>query len=226
MHDMKHKSMEKFGDICELKHQILKFIDSQTASGLTFDPTEVAVMGEYVDMIKDLAEAEKYCQEACYYESVVEAMDEYGDNPRMGYNPNRNAKGQYTSRGGYSDMDSDGRSSGSSRGMNRSQSGNRRSGYMPDPDMYGRYDMRMDDPHMDDSDWDDRYGRPFNEFRKAKRHYTQTHSAEDKEKMKEHANEHMMESMTTIREIYDNADPDLKKRMKSDLTKLASEMTV
>ena len=44
--------------------------------------------------------------------------------------------------------------------------------------------------------------------------------------MKEHANEHMMETMMTMREIYEDADPDMKKRMKSDLTKLVSEMTV
>lgn len=231
MHDKKHKLMEKFNDICELKHQLLHYVMGEVATGFSGNFEEVKILGEYVDMIKDLAETEKACHEACYYESVVEAMDEYGDNPRMGYNPNRNSMGQYSdgragNGGGNYNNDSDGRSSGSNRGSNRSQSGNRRSGYMPDLDMYGRYDMRMNDPRMDDSDWDDRYGRPFNEFRKAKRHYTQTHSVEDKEKMKEHANEHMMESMSTIREIYDNADPDLKKRMKSDLTKLASEMTV
>ena len=58
----------------------------------------------------------------------------------------------------------------------RSQTGNRRSGYTPD--------WRMMEQ---DSDWDDRYGRPFNQFRKAKRHYTaDSFSPEDKEKMKEH----------------------------------------
>lgn len=190
MHDKKHKSMEKFNDICELKHQLLHYVMGEVGNGLEADPRKVSVLGEYVDMIKDLAEAEKFCQEACYYESFVETMDEYSDNPRMGYNPNRNAMGEY----------SDGRG---------------RSGYTPD------WRMTEQDP-----DWDDRYGRPFNQFRKAKRHYTQTHSPEDKEKMKEHANEHMMASLATIREIYDNADPELKKRMKADLTKLAGEMTV
>lgn len=192
--------MEKFNDICELKHQLLHYVMDEVGSGLEGDPRKVSVLGEYVDMIKDLAEAEKFCQEACYYESFVETMDEYSDNPRMGYNPDRNAMGQYSDgRGRNSDSDS----------------GNRRSGYTPD--------WRMTEQ---DSDWDDRYGRPFNQFRKAKRHYTQTHSEQDREKMKEHANEHMMTSMATIREIYDNADPELKKRMKADLTKLAGEMTV
>lgn len=40
--------------------------------------------GQICDMIKDLAEAEHHCWEACYYKSVVEAMDE-GNGDRMGY---------------------------------------------------------------------------------------------------------------------------------------------
>lgn len=199
MHEQ-HKSMEKFNDICEMKHQILRFVAGEIGNGFSNNPQEVHILGEYVDMIKDLAEAEKECQEACYYESVVAAMDEYGDNPRMGYDRKRNSRGEYAP-----------------------MEGNQRLGFTPDWRMPDKDWMR---PGEEDADYDDRYGRPFNQFRKAKRHYTQTHSPEDKEKMKEHANEHMMESMSTIREIYDNADPELKKRMKADLTKLAGEMTV
>ena len=44
--------------------------------------------------------------------------------------------------------------------------------------------------------------------------------------MKEHANEHMAETMMTLREMWEDADPDLKTRMKADLAKLTSEMTV
>lgn len=60
----------------------------------------------------------------------------------------------------------------------------------------------------------------------AKRHYTETHSEKDRREMKDHANEHMAETMMTLREIWEDADPDLKTRMKADLTKLTSEMTV
>lgn len=194
----KHKSTEKLEDICSLKHDILHFVMGEVGTGFSDNPQEVHILGEYVDMIKDLAEAEKECYEACYYESVVAAMDAYGDNPRMGYNPSWRPMG----RDRYPEMDHEGRSSRTDRGM------------------------RMDDSHMDDPDWDDRYDRSFNQFRKAKRHYTRTHSEEDKMRMKEHANEHMMSAMSTIREIYDSADPELKKRMKTDLTKLTGEMTV
>lgn len=200
MHTKQHKSTEKFGDICELKHQILHFVMGEISTGFSENPQEVHILGEYVDMIKDLAEAEKECHEACYYESVVSAMDEYGDNPRMGYDPKRNAMGEYAPMGR-----------------------NERRGFTPD---WRMPDQNWARPGEDDMDYDDRYGRPFNQFRKAKRHYTQTHSPEDKEKMREHANEHLMATMSTIREIYDNADPELKKRIKADLTKLTGEMTV
>ena len=42
--------------------------------------------------------------------------------------------------------------------------------------------------------------------------------------MTRHANEHVADTMETVREIYKSADPDLKKRIKTDLTKLISEM--
>lgn len=207
-----HKSTEKFNDICALKHNMLHYVMGETEKGFEGDPMKVQVLGEYVDMIKDLAEAEKSCQEACYYESVVEAMenadmmDDYG---RMGYNPNRNRMGQY----------SDGRGSrrsgdGDSDGMPRMGTNNRR-GYMPD--------MRM----MMEDDWDEdepMYGKSFDRFRRAKRHYTKTHSEEDKMKMKEASNQHMMETMATLREMWDDADPDLRKRMKADLTNLMATM--
>ena len=207
-----HKSTEKFNDICALKHNMLHYVMGETEKGFEGDPMKVQVLGEYVDMIKDLAEAEKSCQEACYYESVVEAMenadmmDDYG---RMGYNPNRNRMGQY----------SDGRGSrrsgdGDSDGMSRMGANNRR-GYMPD--------MRM----MMDDEWDDDdtgYGKSFKRFRKAKRHYTQTHSETDKQKMKEASNNHMLETMSTLREMWDEADPELRKRMKTDLTTLTASM--
>lgn len=213
-----HKSMEKFNDICELKADILKKISSENADGLPRDEQGVAILGEYVDMVKDLAEAEKSCQEACYYEAVVQAMEDSDmvGNGRMGYNPNRNRMGQYSDgrAGNGGDMRSDSNSG-------RSQSGSRR-GYrdpymrMMDEDMWGEDDMERDPRH----------GEAFNRFRSAKRHYTQTHSEKDRQEMKEHANEHMAETMMTLREMWEDADPDLKKRMKADLSKLTSEMTV
>lgn len=205
---MGHKSTEKYNDICALKHNMLHYVMGETEKGFEDDPTKVHVLKEYIGMVKDLAEAEKACQEACYYESVVEAMDNadmFEDNTRMGYNRKRNRLGQY----------SDG------RGMDGDSGSNQRMGYIPD---MNRPYKRM----MDEIDWDEdepAYGKSFNRFRKAKRHYTKTHSEEDKQKMKDASNAHMMETMATLREIWDDADPDLRKRMKTDLTNLTASLT-
>lgn len=44
-------------------------------------------VGMIADMIKDLAEAEEKCWEACYYKTVVEAMTEESGRGPMGYIP-------------------------------------------------------------------------------------------------------------------------------------------
>ena len=82
--------------------------------------------------------------------------------------------------------------------------------------------MMMDDWEAEDEDF--RHSEPFNRFRRAKRHYTKTHSEEDKHKMREASSDHMMETMSTIREMWDEADPDLQARMKADLTNLLATL--
>jgi len=162
-------------------------------------------------MIKCLAETEKECQEADYYEAVVQAMEENGmmESERMGYNPNRNRMGQY----------SDGRAG--NRNGNSDSGSNSRRGYSPDR-MYSR--MMPGDDRDEWGDDDPRYSEAFNRFRKAKRYYTKSHSEEDKQRMKDASNEHMMETMATIREMWDDADPDLRTRMKADLTNLVTNL--
>lgn len=84
MHDKEYKGAS-YDDICELKKRLIKIVESElnTSSIGSIDAKE---LGEVVDMIKDFAEAEKYCQEACYYESIVEAMEESDDkHDRYGY---------------------------------------------------------------------------------------------------------------------------------------------
>ena len=207
---MGHKSTEKYNDICSLKHHMLHYVMGETEKGFEPTPEKVHVLKEYIEMIKCLAETEKECQEADYYEAVVQAMEasDMGYD-RMGYTPRRAKDGRYKSqpdkmRMGNGDM------------------GDRR-GYDP---YDGPYMHMM--PGQDRDTWgddeDDYYGKSFNRFRKAKRHYTQTHSEEDKQRMKDASNKHMMETMATIREMWDDADPELRKRMKTDLTNLMASM--
>ena len=204
---MGHKSTEKYNDICSLKHHMLHYVMGETEKGFEPTPEKVHVLKEYIEMIKCLAETEKECQEADYYEAVVQAMEENGmmESERMGYNPNRNRMGQY----------SDGRAGNGDSGSNS------RRGYSPDR-MYSR--MMPGDDRDAWGDDDPRHSEAFNRFRKAKRYYTKSHSEEDKQRMKDASNEHMMETMSTIREMWDDADPDLRARMKTDLTNLVTNL--
>ena len=208
---MGHKSTEKYNDICSLKHHMLHYVMGETEKGFEPTPEKVHVLKEYIEMIKCLAETEKECQEADYYEAVVQAMEENGmmESERMGYNPNRNRMGQY----------SDGRAG--NRNGNSDSGSNSRRGYSPDR-MYSR--MMPGDDRDEWGDDDPRHSEAFNRFRKAKRYYTKSHSEEDKQRMKDASNEHMMETMSTIREMWDDADPDLRTRMKTDLTNLVTNL--
>ena len=67
--------------ICKMKDKLCEYAHQQMQQGL--DRVDTREMGAVIDMIKDLAEAERSCMEADYYDSVVEAMEEGGD--RYGY---------------------------------------------------------------------------------------------------------------------------------------------
>ena len=70
------------------------------------DGGSIEQMGQIIDMIKDLSEAEKACLEAEYYDTVIDAMD--GEPDRYGY------PGQGGSSGGRGGSGGNGRSGGRS----------------------------------------------------------------------------------------------------------------
>lgn len=218
MHDNEGKmTLEK---ICTLLDIMTDGLKSATNQGLNNLDTHEA--GQVADIIKDLSEAKKNLTDAeknewesCYYASIVKAMkdaDERGDKEdRYGYIP-REA------------------SSMGKRGMQR----DRIKRWVRDPDtfedeMYDRAGytpgrkMSRDDRSSDNSS-DERYGKPYREYIDSRRHYSESKSQADKDMMEMYANEHLMDVMGSVREIYKTADPDMRKRMKSDLTKLVGEM--
>ena len=218
MHDNDGKmTLEK---ICTLLDIMTDGLKSATNQGLNNLDTHEA--GQVADIIKDLSEAKKNLTDAeknewesCYYASIVKAMkdaDERGDEEdRYGYIPRE------ASRMGK-------------RGMQR----DRIKRWVRDPDtfedeMYERAGytpgrkMSRDDRSSDNSS-DERYGKPYREYIDSRRHYSESKSRADKDMMEMYANEHLMDVMGSVREIYKTADPDMRKRMKSDLTKLVGEM--
>lgn len=88
--------MEKLKELNEVKHTLLDAVKMQVSGGLESVNTEE--LGEVVDMIKDLASAEKDCMEAAYYELVCEAMSGE-ENGRMGYDRWRYASGRFAPKG-------------------------------------------------------------------------------------------------------------------------------
>lgn len=206
--------------ICTLLDIMTDGLKSATNQGLNNLDTHEA--GQVADIIKDLSEAKKNLTDAeknewesCYYASIVKAMkdaDERGDEEdRYGYIPRE------ASRMGK-------------RGMQR----DRIKRWVRDPDtfedeMYERAGytpgrkMSRDDRSSDNSS-DERYGKPYREYIDSRRHYSESKSQADKDMMEMYANEHLMDVMGSVREIYKTADPDMRKRMKSDLTKLVGEM--
>lgn len=218
MHDNDGKmTLEK---ICTLLDIMTDGLKSATNQGLNNLDTHEA--GQVADIIKDLSEAKKNLTDAeknewesCYYASIVKAMkdaDERGDEEdRYGYILRE------ASRMGK-------------RGMQR----DRIKRWVRDPDtfedeMYDRAGytpgrkMSRDDRSSDNSS-DERYGKPYREYIDSRRHYSESKSQADKDMMEMYANEHLMDVMGSVREIYKTADPDMRKRMKSDLTKLVGEM--
>ena len=197
-------------DIAEIKKTLISWLSWATKDGP--EKLNVVDLKETADAIKDLAEAEKECREAEYYKAVVEAM-ESGDDVPAYIESMRGRMGSHPVPGmGYSNVRYQG-------AWNDRDSGT----YIPANDFSNS--MRMDNPRENDPDAN-RYGQAFSEYRKARRHYTETHAQSDKRDMDAMAQNHLMNTIATFKEMWSNADPEMKSRMKADLSKLVNEMNV
>lgn len=228
--------MQCINDIREIKRSLVSAmkadIDSKGVCGL-----DVEEAGQAADMIKDLAEAEEKCMKAKYYMTLICAMDKADEalddmdpedveemyrnlmqDNRRGYNPNRSSRtGRYMSNS----SSNRGRSNPGSANVNHMR------GYNPPKD----YDYMPENMNGIPYDHDEatrtggeRFGRPYNEYRAMRRNYTESHSKEDKERMEHHAKEHVDDAISTMKDIWNNSDPELRKKMKTDLTGLLATM--
>lgn len=239
-----HEEMKKpeLSEVCQIEKDLISALKTVTSHGVFSKDVDSKELGELVDMVKDMAETKRNCWEAHYYETVSKAMEEYDydSDDRMGYNRNRYASGRYAPSGtgnrtmgymmpiypsskrdpyffnpieepimGY-DKDMDGRSrNDSSNSSGRSNWRNDQNNSYGYP--YG-HDMR-----------DFQYGKSLREYEDARRHYTESKSLEDKSHMDKKAMEHVNHSMMTLREIWKNADPTVKKEVSSSIASLAAE---
>lgn len=151
--------------------------------------------GEAADIIKDMCESIYYC-------TVTDAMEQVGPEERMGYR----------SRMPYMDGDIDIPRYGYNTGNIR-YSGNTRMGYKP---MVGQ------EPYVYNYISD--YGPEYDKYKMAKKHYTETHSTEDKHKMNDTTRKHLNNMLDSLSEMWEDAEPDLKREIKSELTSTVGKM--
>ena len=85
---------KKASKIEDAKERLVEALNGAISSGI--ENVDASEAGEITDMIKDLAEAEEKCWKACYYKSIVEAMNE---SEKMGYDPWRYSNGEYAPKG-------------------------------------------------------------------------------------------------------------------------------
>lgn len=215
-----HKFAEKIMECVKSK------VEARGIDNVSYD--EVKELGEWVDIAKDIV---------CYDKDmrIIEAMDEeekYGDmDYRMGYR-GRDSKGRFVHRSGR------GRSAGYTPYV-----------HMMPPFMDGMYDeydgMMPEDYRMGYSDGrggrsgnyggsehsenvgnrgGSRRGETYDRYRDNRRHYTDTKDLESKKKMDESMKEYMDDAMDSMKEMWKDADPQLKQSMKAELTKLVQQL--
>lgn len=195
--------MEEIKDICDLKKKLIDLTKSKFNMGLEQVDTKEA--GDVIDMIKDLAEAEEKCVKACYYKTIIEAME---DDSRYGYNRHRDSQGRFTS--GYHE--------GAADALGYHNGGMRNYDYRSEPMMKTMQERFGYTPVQEAEN-------NLNRWRNARRHYQETRSKSDKEEMDMHAKAHLAEAMATLKEVMSNSDPDLQRKMKNDLTNLINDIS-
>lgn len=72
------------------------------------------------------------------------------------------------------------------------------------------------------------YGRAYREYERARKHFTATKDENDKKEamkeMKKHMDEHTRDVITTFRQMWSDADPEQRMRLKHDIQTLLEDM--
>lgn len=223
-----HKALMEIEKICEARSILLSWICEEVNCGKAAFMSEKDVndFGEIVDTYKDLCESGKDIMKEKYYCEMAKMMmggesDEYD---RQGYDNWRYSSGQFAPKGkghfaGYvsdntmgSRMSNDGRKNTSDNTDGRSRDG-----------VYGYHDDMMEPMQRY---MPSRYGYTFDEYRAAKKNYSQSKSEKDGQEMNSKIDENMHNVVDTTKEMWKDANPETKKKMKTALTKLINEEMV
>lgn len=222
---MDMKTFDKIEKMCNIQDKLISVVEMELANGC--ENVDTHELYEVVDIIKDLSEAKKYCLEAEYYESVVMAMASGEEEPteqagRSGYNP---MPKPYVSQEPYVENYMRNKPMMQRPMQERQNDLAYRMGYSRNNSMSANGSVsNVGEQGMQTDVGNGRYGKAYEDYQYARRYYNQTHSVEDKQAMTEHANEHISDTVNTMRNIWAEADPEMRKRMKTDIQGLLNEM--
>lgn len=212
MHDTKIKTEE----LGKMKEKLVYYAKGELEKQVSDIDTEE--LGEVVDMIKDLAEAEEKCWKSCYYRTVIKSMEESDDmHSRMsefGKNMRMWLDAEYADDDSYGGMEYDSQAMGDNKAYYTK----------PRMNLNMRNRMRREERNMRDNE--PRIARTYDGYEQAKKFYTTSKSPKDKEEMNMRANDHIKETIMTVKEMWDDADPELKRKMKNEFSDLLSMMDI
>lgn len=213
--------MHKLEELCDIKECLIQWAKEHKE-----DPC-IEAYGQVIDMIKDLYEAEKDCYKAWYYAMAAKDIGDRSNDEetyaegRMGYDHYRYSSGRFAPKGhghysaGYTpnrnarmipnDMRHDDIWEDRPYGYPRTQMTTK---------MTGRYGYPMDEKH----------GRAYNDFNDARKHYHESNDPEAKKEMDEHAMKHAKEVIITSKDIYKEASPEMRQKLKSEFGKMMSDI--
>lgn len=252
-----HRTMEEINKICEAKKQLMCWVQEEINCGKEYMSKDGVVesVGQLVDMVKDLAEAEEKIMKTKYYEMMVCAAMTTGEDMmdvgRMGYDNWRYKSGKFAPKGSGSNV-------GHGRGL--------RMGFVDDRDypwpdyvhphmmpemQYGMgpfgydYDQKdrdarwgkdydkmgtrrsvgpmgfpMDDVWKYGEDWSGMKGTPYEDYRMAKKHYTETNKPEHRKELDDKIVDASVDMIGSMGEMWEDASPETRKKMEENMRTL------
>lgn len=134
-----------------------------------------------------------------------------GDYDYMDMNYGYSSTGSNRSGGG----NNSGRSNGSSGSSSNGRGGNSGSSN----GSYGFHDP------MDDIYFNNEHGMAYNEYKNAKRHYTQTGSSEHMRDMNNKIGNNISNIIMELKEMSEDASPEMRKRLKTEITSVLEDIS-
>lgn len=195
-----------------------------------------------VDCSKDLAEVMEKEAKAAYYKHIAEEMKEEKECllkmdvstmeiARMGYDNWRYSSGRYapTGKGHYTGHRSSGYTTPYTPDGTPIIGSDKVFGEMTevyDPTRMNMMPMGYGDGRIHEGGMPSQYGQNYDNYRMSKRHYTETKDEKDKQAMQDSAKRHVTDIEHTMKDIWKDADPALRRDMKASMQSLLNEMTV